>query len=369
MKAFLRKFLPQGAWTHLKAITRYLDFTVLRIVARTQVTSTLYYTIISRSFWREHQAMASGRLIYLRDVQSREGNRYLLRRNIHRLEKGLIMRPRRPVFALAYISETVQSYSQRLAESQRCSDQTDCEELAWAVDVLDLYFTVTDSHPIIDAARQEFLEANKKTKLQRSDTMVIKAPYRRDLERPIPVAYEQLLELAHRRRSVRWFLAKTVPRELIDRAIILAALSPSACNRQSYVFHVFDNSDGNRVQEVAALALGTTGFYQNFPALIVLVGQQRAYFSERDRHIIYIDAALASMSFVFALETLGLSSCCINWPDVEEHERQMALLLRLQPDERVIMLIAVGYPDPDAMVPYSAKRALHMLRKYGGSRS
>jgi nitroreductase len=70
------------------------------------------------------------------------------------------------------------------------------------------------------------------------------------------------------------------------------------------------------------------------------------------------------MSFVLALETLGLASCCINWPDVESRERGMASLLRLEPDERVVMLIALGYPDPDAMVPASGKKSLDTVRRY-----
>ena len=96
----------------------------------------------------------------------------------------------------------------------------------------------------------------------------------------------------------------------------------------------------------------------------MIVGRQRAYFSERDRHLIYIDGALAAMSFVLALETLGLSSCCINWADIEAQERKMARLLQLEPDERVIMLVAIGYPDPEERVPYSAKKMLHTLRRY-----
>jgi nitroreductase len=70
------------------------------------------------------------------------------------------------------------------------------------------------------------------------------------------------------------------------------------------------------------------------------------------------------MALVFALETLGLSSCCINWPDVEAQEREMERLLGLEPDERPVMLIAIGYPDPDALVPASGKKSLDSLRRY-----
>jgi nitroreductase len=362
MKLFLKKILPETTQVRLRAIKRSLDFFLLRLTARTKITSAFYYTFLSKAFWREHQAVAFGRLLYEQDDRSVEGSLYLLRRNIHQLEKGLIMKPRRPVFALDYIAETVRTYRQRLADS--LTGEADQEEILWATDVLTSYFNVVGPHPVIEVARQAFTEVKEQAERLRLETAVVKAPYKRDLKRPLSVSYDQLLELARRRRSVRWFLPKSVPRELIDQAITVAALSPSACNRQPFVFHLFDNQGDISVQQVASLALGTIGFNHNFPALAVVVGRQRAYFSERDRHLIYIDGALASMSFVFALETLGLSSCCINWADTEAQERQMASLLNLQPDERVVMLIAIGYPDPDERVPYSGKKMLHTLRRY-----
>ena len=51
--------------------------------------------------------------------------------------------------------------------------------------------------------------------------------------------------------------------------------------------------------------------------IIVIVGELDAYEYDRDRHLIYIDGSLAAMTFMLALETLGLSSCPINWSGVE----------------------------------------------------
>src|SRR5690606_19543880 len=122
--------------------------------------------------------------------------------------------------------------------------------------------------------------------------------------------------------------------ELIDRALEVAVQAPSACNRQPYHFRIFDTPE--RVREIASIPMGTRGFSDNFPAVAVVVGEQRAYFDERDRHVIYIDASLASMGFILALESLGLASCCINWPDMEPQESRMKAALGLGPDERVI---------------------------------
>ena len=102
--------------------------------------------------------------------------------------------------------------------------------------------------------------------------------------------------------------------------------------------------------------MGTAGFSDNFQCLIVIVGDLSAYPFEKDRHIIYIDSALAAMQLQLALETQGLGSCTINWPDIERHEKLMAHELNLTAYQRPTMLIAVGYPDPEALIPFSAKK-------------
>jgi nitroreductase len=94
---------------------------------------------------------------------------------------------------------------------------------------------------------------------------------------------------------------------------------------------------------------------------VVVVGRLRNFADERDRHLIYIDSALAAMGFILALETLGLSSCMINWPDLPDKEGQMATLLALEPDERPVFLIAVGYADPSGKVARSVKKPVGEL--------
>jgi len=70
------------------------------------------------------------------------------------------------------------------------------------------------------------------------------------------------------------------------------------------------------------------------------------------------------MQLMLALETLGLSSCPINWPDVEALEQRMAKQLDLPAWIRPVMLIAIGYADPDGGVAYSAKKpATQLLRQ------
>jgi nitroreductase len=173
------------------------------------------------------------------------------------------------------------------------------------------------------------------------------------------VDYQDFLALCRQRRSVRWFEQRAVPREPVLQALQAAAQAPSACNRQPFLFRYFERPED--AQRIAGIAMGTTGYAQNVPALVVLLGDLGCYPEERDRHVPYIDASLAAMQFMLALETLGLASCPINWPDVEWIERRMDQELELPPHLRPVMLIALGYPDPEGGVPFSAKKSSDLL--------
>jgi nitroreductase len=310
---------------------------------------------IEKSFHFENRAVSAGISAHRATENALDNaKKYLLRRAIHRIEKGLISRPRRDVFAADYIEDTVDMYCSGVALTASDPDKT---LQTWSGDVLDRYFSVVSSNENVDRARNRYAQY-----LARHPRIARQAaPYIIDRS-PLRINYADMLSLAKRRRSVRHYLQKPVPRELIDNALVVAGYSPSACNRQPFVFRVFDEPE--LVRKISSIPMGTKGFYEEFPCIVVIVGQLRAFKEMRDRHLIYIDGSLAAMSFLYALEVQGLSSCCINWPEIPELEERMISSLNLAPDERPIMLISLGYPDPEAQVPYSQKKPLNELRIY-----
>ena len=316
--------------------------------------------MLDGSFDREFSSVLHGQFAHSTDGDldnppaRTEASAFTLRRNTHRLEKGLLMRPRRPVFALEYIGETVEAFATTMS-----ADTSDPDLILWAIDVLDAYFEAVDPAPPVEAAREIYRTA--RAPFHRPDAPTRRIPYHREVA-PLPIGIDELAALAHRRRSVRWFEDRTVPRSCIDRALEVALQSPSASNRQPFVFHIFD--DPELVRQVSVIPMGTKGYAQNIPAIAVIVGRQRAYFNERDRHLIYIDGSLAAMSFMYGLEVQGIASCPINWPDIADRETNMARLLGLAIDERPVMLIAFGYPDPDGTVAFSQKKPLSEARTY-----
>ena len=330
----------------------------------------LLWGLTAGGFAGEIQATLRGMLRHQTDVLSGGGGagRIKLRRCIHRLEKGLVMRPRRGIFGLDYIGVAVQLY----APVHSAPDAQAIPLRRWAGDVLEAYFAVAESHPTIDAARRSFEEIRSRPPGQPIDRELrvgrdggtSASPYVRDLG-PLAVTYHGLKQLADRRRSVRWFKPDPVPHALIDKALAVGAQAPSACNRQPFEFRFYD--DPELVARLAKIPMGTAGIWHNFPCVCVLVGDMSAFAHQRDRHLIYIDGALATMGFQLALETLGLSSCCLNWPDVPRLEKRVRAAIDLEEHERIVMFMAIGYPDPTGGVPHSEKRPLDALRSWNRS--
>ena len=312
-------------------------FSINRSLARA------FYSWLNPRFSREQFAVLNGRTQH--QVADRRRSDPFLRRCIHRLEKGLLMRPRAAVFAEDYIHEAVDAF--RAACS---SDRHDPAELTWAQDVLSRYFEVVKPTARISAASARFEGATvSPTKVPRAYSAIERSA----------ISASEFLQLCQQRCSVRWFKPQPVPRALIEKAVTAAAEAPSACNRQPYLFRLFEGQKATAA--IASLAMGTRGYREQIPALVVVLGDFSAIAEERDRHLPYIDASLAAMQFMLALETMGLASCPINWPDVEELERAMDRTLQLPAYIRPIMLIAVGYADPEGMVAYSAKKPVGLL--------
>ncbi|MGB0898857.1 MAG: nitroreductase family protein [Psychrobium sp.] len=358
MRSLLKRLLSAERRESIKKWLGEFDRNLLPFFAKSRWLSSLYYLFFSREFAREHQAVLKGRISYYRAQANKQSSSVMLRRNTHRLEKGLIMRPQRDIFAQGYISETVDCFVQ----CERAGT-LNAGEKKWAKDVLTRYFSVVGSSDVIDRAKKEFFAVadNQNSECTQSNKEQQSIPYEhKDIVRS-DVSIEQFKQLCIQRRSVRWYEEKAVPRELIEQAMTAATLAPSACNRQPFEFFVFDKPTD--AQEIGDIAMGTVGFSHNFQCMLVVVGDLAAYPFERDRHVIYIDGSLASMQLMLALETLGLSSCVINWPDVEPLEKRMEHKLQLPPNKRPLMLISVGYADKSGKIPFSDKKTPQQLIK------
>jgi nitroreductase len=345
----------------LKKLKKKISKISLSLNNQSRFLSDFYYFLFSNKFSNEHISVLKGRKEYHKSLKDIGETSYLLRRNVHRLEKGLIMKPRRKIFAKSYILETVKIFKKSLN-----SKIIDKYEIKWAKDVLNEYFLVVGDDQEIEIAKNIFIKSIV-TLQDNADFVINKKinnsyiPYIHEKLPNVDFTFEDLKKLYLKRRSVRWYQQKEVDFELITKAVEIASFAPSACNRQAYKFLFCNKKD--ITTKIAKCADGTSGYAENIPSIIIVIGDLSAYEYEKDRHLIYIDSSLASMQLMLALVTLGLSTCPINWPDLKLNEKKLRKIIKLKDHEKIIMFISVGYPDVKSYIPFSQKKKSKYLLK------
>jgi nitroreductase len=352
MRSILKRIIPIEYRIAIRTFKQAAINYGISIASSSYLLSDIFYTLFNRSFGVEHRAVLKGRAVFSEHMKSPVDSSPQLRRNIHRLEKGLIMKPRREIFGEAFIIQTIDLY-RSIVEAPTIST----DELKWAKDILSLYFETVSSSEVIDLARKRYEEISVVSDTIYNSKFV---PYMKSETTLSNVSYEEFMTLCQQRRSVRWYKSDSVPDELINQALDIARTAPSACNRQPFEFLVLN--DKQQAPVIAALPAGTGGFAKQVPCIIVVVGDLSCYPTEADRHVMYIDSALSSMQFMLALEILGLSSCMLNWPENKSKELELYKKLSIPLHKRVLMMMSVGYAEPSGMIPYSSKKPLSVLR-------
>lgn len=277
---------------------------------------------------------------------SEGGSLFNFRRSIHRIEKGLIYKNRKDVFAEDYIGTTVTLYLKG-----RKGNQFDENTLKWGESVLNKYFESVKKTEVVQKAYAAY--SGEEPMFKEPDW----CPYDSSERRKSNITYEQLLDLSYRRRSIRFFRKQAVEHEVVERAVRIAAQSPSACNRQPFTYLFFN--DPEIAKRISKIPGGVSG-YELYNVIVVL-GDYSAYFNVRDVNAPIIDASLANMSLLYALEVLGVGTVCINWPNLPDRENKIREVLDIEDSEFVIMLIGLGYPTDTGGVPFSGKRSQNNL--------
>jgi nitroreductase len=132
-----------------------------------------------------------------------------------------------------------------------------------------------------------------------------------------------------RRRTVRHYSSEDVPQALIDGAIAIAGTAPSGANLQPWRFVVVRDPDVKRRIRHAAER------------------EEREFYETR-----------APEEWVAALHLAGLATLTHTPSPVGF----LSAILDRPRNERPFLLIPVGYPAADAVVPMITKKALDSIR-------
>lgn len=158
------------------------------------------------------------------------------------------------------------------------------------------------------------------------------------------------------RYSLREFKDETVSEDVIKRAVSLAMKSPSVCNRQAW--HVYHTTDSVVKEAALKYQAGNRGFGDRVPNLMIITTDLKAFMPGQEHYQHWIDGGLFSMSIIYALHSLGVSSCCLNWSQSPTNDKLLRSSVNIKKNHTVVMMLAVGWPDEQNSVCISARRPL-----------
>lgn len=338
----------------LKTLRLKIDAFIIILADHSFILRKVYFFIFSKAFRQEIKMLVAAKNDYLNKNKRHEINEFLLRRNIHRIEKGILMESKKDVFAIDYIKETVTLFYEYLQDEQ----YNNCSLSNWAFQVLKEYFrTVKHTKEIISA--KEIYEKCKFVPTRCKISLPVSySEYIRNINRS-----NEFEQLVYKRKSIRYFeIQHLFERDKLLKAIEIACQAPSSCNRQPFRYIIVEDKDLKRI--VLSMAAGAKVFEQSMPSIVLVIGQMNLSPSESDRHLMYIDASLSSMLLMLAVENLGGNTCPINWPDKEKNDKIIRSLFDLDKYERPIMIIAVGYANKNNKVASSERKTAEEITKF-----
>ena len=197
---------------------------------------------------------------------------------------------------------------------------------------------------------------------------------------------EQFLRLLQRRRSVRDFSSRPVPRALIARAIQTAGTAPSGAHRQPWRFVAVDDPalkkeirqaaeaeeresyEGRMSDEwLEALApLGTSWekpFLEEAPWLVACFAESYSVSAGGEtvkNYYVQESCGLACGFFIAALHQMGLATLT----HTPSPMRFLSEILKRPANERPFILFPVGYPAEGTQVPDLERKPLEEIAQW-----
>lgn len=266
----------------------------------------------------------------------------------HGIEKGLALKETRPLFGKEVIRRTInliEKYSSKYPNNQ-----------ATAL-TLNSFTAYIEFHKNLDI-QDPFLEEIEQVVEKYSPNV---ADIKEDLGGVYNLTREQILEhgkidlanFFNSRYSVRNFSKENVDIEDLKKAIRLAQKTPNVCNRQSCKAYVFSKAED--IKKALSHQNGNRGFTDEVNKLIIIASDVNSFFFTGERFQRWIEGGMFAMSFIYALHSLGLGSCCLNWSVDAKIDKSFRQSHNIAPNDEIIMMIAVGHLDDTMKVCHSSR--------------
>ena len=280
-----------------------------------------------------------------------------LRMKIHFLEKGLTMPEVRPCFGIRHLPKIVEIVEQ-LGEQNIGKF-----EMQYLIKIINEYLLYHKERNIILTEKHYHL-INKITKIIGSpiDNQIIRQPHY-DKNSFFNINDGDFSKIAQSRHSVRNYINKSIPKEVLINVAEIANKAPSACNRQPCRMYIVTQT--TTISQIINLGLGCNGFGHLIPTLIIITSDLICRDNITERFQVGIDAGFFGMNLLYALHEKGIGACVLNWDNIRSQDKRLRELIPIIPDnETIVFLISCGYTPKEFDVPLGLKKANEEIIKF-----
>jgi len=271
----------------------------------------------------------------------------------HRIEKGLALKNPKPGFGSWFIPGLIKDldhYQQSFG-----SDET----VQIALNTLNSYYEFNREHDLkqnnIQTSVHE-LQNNLPPDQERTQQGGILYITKNDILGSSCIDLRSFFESRH---SIRQFTSEEVKMNLIEQAVGIARYSPSVCNRQTSKVYMYSRSEKTR--EVLSYQNGNRGFGDQADKILIVTSDLKSYSSIGERNQCWIDGGMFAMSLIYALHSLGLGTCCLNWSVEKELDQQLKKVTGISDSESILMMIAVGHLPDNLKITQSPRKSVQEL--------
>ena len=269
------------------------------------------------------------------DTECHDPEQYeaVITRWYHTIEKGLAYTNFRAGFGKDNIEKM-------LTLMEKYSEQYDTDKFFYrtALSCMHEYIRKNEAHGYTDEALNARVAALKG---ERNDAGGVVKVQKTDPEKLKNMGFEEML---HTRHSIREFSEEPVDLKLLVKAVELAQLTPSACNRQGWKTRIIANR--KTVGKVLENQFGNRGFGEGIDKLLLVTCDIRYFNKYRELFQPYIDGGMYAENIINSLYYHGIGSIPLSASLNATQEANVRRILGIKEHEVFIMFIGAGnYPD------------------------
>lgn len=293
----------------------------------------------------------------IRTNRDRQKMQYTILRENHIIEKGMSMRNTRRGFGQAKVTTLLE----HLLQYNRLFGTADKSFLDYPLSTIKAYIAYQHRDGVdIAAIEDTFMQLCREAGLD-ADALQLPAGIEMckaaDLKQQARADFQSLL---YSRHSMRYFQDELPSRELLEKALELAARTPSACNRQAWHTHIYF---GDESHELLRMQDGCRGFYDDIHCSIVVTADMKGFLGHEPFQC-YVDGGLYAQNLINALHYVGLGTIPLSCGFMTDKLLAMQRRFGIPENETMVVIIGTGVMPDEMKIAISTRRPVAATNTY-----